>query len=122
MDIDEKARSIAQEIIQHLLSSDVGQDEDLEAIRVRTYADEEAYAMLGPAEGGETWPLHTAINRYLATGFKEHGLLVEFVVLSGHGYRRWLRGRSDTSAMRRRYGEIMEQAFPTFTSEPRTLQ
>jgi hypothetical protein len=122
MDIDDKARSIAQEIIQHLLDSDVGQTEDLEAVRVRTYADEEAYTLLGPTETEESWPLHIAINRHLALGFEEHGLLVEFVVLSGNGYRQWLRDRTDTAAMRHRYGEIMEHAFPTFTNEKRTLQ
>lgn len=122
MDIDDKAHSIAQEIIEHLLASEAAQTDDLEAVRVRTYADEEAYAMLGPKQAQETWPLHIAINRHLARGFERHGLMVEFVVLSGNGYRQWLRGRADTADMRRRYGEIMEHAFPTFTSEPRTLQ
>lgn len=122
MDIDDKARSIAREIIEHLLASESAQAEDLEAVRVRTYADEEAYVMLGPKQAQETWPLHVAINQHLARGFERHGLMVEFVVLSGSGYRQWLRGRSDTADTRRRYSEIMEYAFPTFTSEPRTLQ
>lgn len=122
MDIDDKARSIAQEIIEYLLAGDAVQTDNMGAVRVRTYADEEAYAMLGPKQAQETWPLHLAINRHLARGFERHGLLVEFVVLSGSSYRQWLRGRADTADMRHRYGEIMEQAFPTFTSEPRTLQ
>ncbi len=122
MNIDDKARSIAQQIIQHLLDDDTGEISDVEAVRVRTYADAEAYALLGPKNDQEGWPLHIAINRHLATGFERHGLLVEFVVLSSSAYVEWLRGRPDSSVLRQRYSDIMEQAFPTFTSEPRVLQ
>lgn len=121
MDIEAKAQAIAHEIIDQLLNKESRGPDDVQAVRVRTYADAETYALLAPQQGQETWALHTAINRHLASGFARHGLPVEFVILDGADYRRWLRGRPDTALTRHRYAEIMEHALPTFTSERRTL-
>ena len=120
MDTEEKAQSIARRIVGELLM-EADEGRDLEAVRVRTYSDAEAYALLDPQGEQETWSLHQAINRHLAAGFEEYGIVVEFVVLSTQEYRRWLRDRSDSPGMRDRYSEIMENALPVFTSEPRTL-
>jgi hypothetical protein len=121
MDIEKRAQTIAREIIERLLQEEGPQIGEVQAVRVRTYADAETYAMLAPHPKKESWPLHRAINRHLAAGLAEHGVPVEFIVLEGGDYRRWLRGRPDTTSARHHYAEIMEHALPTFTSEPRTL-
>jgi hypothetical protein len=121
MDIEKKAAGIAREIIEQLFKEEGSDAGEVRAVRVRTYADAESYALLAPPEAKESWALHAAINRHLASGCAAHGVPVEFVVLDGAQYRRWLRGRPDDGASRQRYNEIMAQALPSFTSEPRTL-
>jgi hypothetical protein len=120
MDIEKRARAIARRIVGEMMTEAL-QRPGIAAVRVRTYSDAAAYALLAPEGHPNTWALHQAINRHIMSGFDRLGIVVEFVVLSGEDYRSWLRDRDDTAPMRDRYVAIMESAMPSFTSEPRTL-
>lgn len=119
MSIEETARAVVRRIISESVQAGAGEGA-LEAIRIRTYADEESYDLLGPQQKHETWALHQAINRHLAAGFARRGIAVEFLVLCIDGYRRWLRDRNDSPEMRGRYSEIMEHGLSA-PGERRTL-
>jgi hypothetical protein len=121
VDTEREAESIAERIIAGALRGEDDGGKKLASVRITTYADAASYALLAPPSGLETWDLHRAINRSLAFGFERHGISVEFVVLNGAEYRRWLHDRADTADARRRYAKVMEQADPLITIERRTL-
>jgi hypothetical protein len=122
MDDDARARRTARQIIEGLIKPEIARaGAKSGTVRLTTYVDAESFTMLGRRAGAESWSLHCAVNSYLVAGFADLGLRAEFIVVSSTEYRRWLRGRPDSEALRERYAVITEQGLPAYTSEFRTL-